>query len=205
MTSVREERPTDAELLSAHLNGDPSAFERLTSRYVDELFGFVIRFVNHASTAEDIVQDTFLQVHLAADSFDPKRAFKPWLYTIAANKARDHLRARSRKPMQSLDAGGPGDERRSAAETLPDLEPGALEQLDEQERHALVRELVHELPDNLREILLLGYFQKLPYAEIAEILEIPVGTVKSRLHAAVHHFAGLWRARVERSGDRVER
>ncbi|MBN2446107.1 MAG: RNA polymerase sigma factor [Phycisphaerae bacterium] len=187
-------KPTDAELLRDHLAGDPGAFETLTNRYLDELFGFVLRFVNNGAIAEDLVQEAFIQVHLSADSFDPKRAFKPWLYTIAANKARDFLRARGRRPAKSLDATWPGDDGPSAAEHLEAGGVSVSDELESDEQHQLVRRLVGEMPDNLRTILLLGYFQQLPYAEIAEILDIPVGTVKSRLHSAVAYFAGLWQS-----------
>ncbi len=191
----------DEQLLSDHLAGDSDAFERLVARYVDSLYGFFRRYVGKAAAADDLVQETFLQVHLAADSFDPKRSFKPWLYTIAANKARDWLRARGRRPTQSLDT-VPGDsEGPSPAAQLEGADTSTSESLQSEEQRQRVRETIEQMPEHLRLILILGYYQKLPYAEIAEILDIPVGTVKSRLHSAVNHFARLWTARTGASAS----
>jgi RNA polymerase sigma-70 factor (ECF subfamily) len=184
-------KASDAELLRRHQAGAPDAFETLTRRYAAELYGFVFRFVgNHAAT-EDLVQETFLQVHLSADTFDADRQFKPWLYTIAANKARDFLRSRGRRMGLSLDVPTEAD-RPSAGELLESHEPAVTAELETEQQRARVQAVVATMPEHLRMILVLGYFQQLSYAEIAEVLNIPVGTVKSRLHAAVNHFAGLW-------------
>ncbi|RMF78064.1 MAG: sigma-70 family RNA polymerase sigma factor [Planctomycetota bacterium] len=189
------EQKRDEQLLAEHLEGRPGAFDELVERYSRELFGFLCRFAGNAAAAEDIIQDTFVQVHLAAHTFDPARSFKPWLYTIAANKARDYLRSRSRRQEYSLDAqideDGP-----SAAQNLEDDAASQEEEFDASEQRALVQRIVNEMPEHFRMILTLGYFQQLPYAEIATILDIPVGTVKSRLHAAVNHFAKLYKSRV---------
>lgn len=198
---MRADQRTDAELLQQHLAGDPDAFEVLASRYVDELFGFLLRYVNQPAIADDLVQETFIQVHLSGESFDTSRKFKPWLYTIAANKARDFLRSKSRRQMQSLDATGGDDDSPTLGAQMQSDGPGADEELADAERRQRVRDLIEQMPEHLRTILLLGHFQKLPYAEISEVLDIPVGTVKSRLHAAVNHFAKLWEAHGEPSEE----
>jgi RNA polymerase sigma-70 factor (ECF subfamily) len=194
---------SDEQLLADYLSGTTGAFDCLVARYTKELFAFLCRFVADQSAAEDLIQETFVQVHLAASSFDPARSFRPWLYTIAANKARDHLRSRSRRQEYSLDAAGPGDGASPPSQTLPAAETPLPEILDSEERRATVRYLVSQMPEHLRLILTLGYYQQLPYAEIAEILGIPVGTVKSRLHAAVNYFARLWRSHME-AGSRTK-
>ncbi len=186
----------DEQLLADHLRGQPGAFDVLVSRYANELFGFLSRFVGNAAAAEDLVQETFVQVYQSAGSFDPKRSFKPWLYTIAANKGRDFLRSRSRRQEFSIDASGPSDAP-APSQTLQDDVPELSEQLDSDETAGAVRELIEKMPEHLRLMLILGYYQQLPYAEIADIVGIPVGTVKSRLHAAVNHFARLWRGRMK--------
>lgn len=183
----------DEELLAEHLAGKAGAFDTLVARYVDGLYGFFKRFVGSGTVAEDLVQETLLQVHLAAGSFDPARTFKPWLYTIAANKGRDHMRARGRRPVQSLDAAGSSGEGPGLAGQLAAEVPASDEELDAHDVGERVRAMINRMPEHLRLTLILGYYQKLPYAEIAEILDIPVGTVKSRLHSAVAHFARLWR------------
>lgn len=189
----------DEELLAEHLAGKPGAFEVLARRYVNGLFGFLCRFVGNAAAADDLVQETFLQVHLAAASFDPARSLKPWLYTIAANKARDYLRSHSRRHERSLDAAGRDEDAPVPAQNLEADEVPVLEQFDAEQRQELVRAVVARMPEHQRLILALGYYQQLPYAEIAEILDIPVGTVKSRLHSAVTRFAKLWHQQMRTS------
>jgi len=188
------EQKRDEELLAEHLAGSPGAFEVLVARYADDLYTFFVRFVGNTAAADDLVQETLLQVHLAADSFDPARPFKPWVYTVAANKARDYLRSRGRRPEQSLDAVSADSEAPPPSALVQAESVSAPEQMDAESLTRLVRALIARMPEHLRLILILGYYQRLPYAEIAEILDIPVGTVKSRLHSAVEHFARLWLA-----------
>ncbi|MBL8878102.1 MAG: RNA polymerase sigma factor [Phycisphaerales bacterium] len=182
-----------------YLAGRPGAFDALVARYGPDLFGFLYRYVGDAALAEDLAQETLLQIHVSAASFDRSRPFKPWMYTIAANKARDFMRSRGRRREQSLDFGSEDADAPPAAAIVPSSEPGAVERADEDERREVVRGLIALMPEHLRLILVLGYYQQLPYAEISEILGIPVGTVKSRLHAAVTNFAKLWHARAETS------
>jgi RNA polymerase sigma-70 factor (ECF subfamily) len=194
---------SDEQLLADHLAGVPGAFDELVARYAHELYGFLCRFVADATLAEDLVQEAFVQVHLAATSFDPQRSFRPWLYTIAANKARDHLRARGRRQQYSLDTSGADEDRPPPSQAIEAAETALPELVDGEERKTLVRNLINRMPEHLRLILMLGYFQQLPYAEIADVLEIPVGTVKSRLHAAVNHFGRLWRSHTK-AGSTIE-
>ncbi|MGD8452917.1 MAG: RNA polymerase sigma factor [Phycisphaerae bacterium] len=183
---------SDERLLADHLAGVPNAFDALVARYADELYGFLFRFVGNSAAADDLVQESFIQVHLAAGSFDPGRRFRPWLYTIAANKARDYLRGRGRRFEHSLEARGPDDEGPAVGQLIEAAETPAGASAAAEETKEAVRALIGAMPDHLRLILVLGYYHQLPYTEIAEILNIPVGTVKSRLHAAVTHFARLW-------------
>ena len=182
--------------MADHLSGATGAFDCLVARYANELYAFLCRFVADYTVAEDLIQETFVQVHLAAASFDPQRSFRPWLYTIAANKARDHLRSRGRRQHYSLDATA-NDDAPPPSQNLEAAGTSLPEMVETKERNTLVRELIDRMPEHLRLILTLGYFQQLPYADIATILEIPVGTVKSRLHAAVNHFGRLWRSHAE--------
>jgi RNA polymerase sigma-70 factor (ECF subfamily) len=185
---------SDEQLLADHLAGVTGAFDCLMARYAGELYGFLCRFVADNAMAEDLIQETFVQVHLAAVSFDPARSFRPWLYTIAANKARDHLRTRGRRQYYSLNSAGADEDGRVPSQNLAAADTSLPDLVDAEEQRAVVRELIQRMPEHLRLILTLGYYQQLPYAEIAEVLDIPVGTVKSRLHAAVSYFARLWRS-----------
>ena len=188
---------TDEQLLGTYREGRLEAFEALVRRYRPELLHFLIRFAGNRAAGEDLFQDTFLQVHISADTFDTSKRFKPWLFTIAANKARDLLRKNKRQrtvPLSAL-----VDKKQEDGPTFIDLMEADLPLPDtlvtDGETAELVQEVVESLPDHLREVLLLAYFNQFAYKEIAEMLSIPLGTVKSRLHAAVGTFAQLWKAR----------
>ncbi len=187
---------TDAQLLEAHRGGRADAFETLVRRYRPELLPYLIRFVRGRAAAEDVFQETFLQIHLSADSFDVTKRFKPWLYTIASNKARDLLRKNKRRHTVPLSAGVGRDGDGPAFVDLMDSGlPRPADIAADRDIAERVRETVEDLPDHLREVLLLAYFQQFAYREIAEMLSIPLGTVKSRLHAAVGTFAQKWKVR----------
>ena len=133
--------------------------------------------------------------------FDMSRRLKPWLFTIAANKARDALRSKARRQAAPLDAViGGGDDGTSFAELIPANIPAPDESSMNLETRQAVQNIVKDMPEALRTVLLLCYFNEFPYKEIAEILEIPLGTVKSRLHAALKHFATKWQAAAGRLG-----
>jgi len=188
--------PSDEQLLAEHIQGLPDRFELLVRRHSQELFRFLARFTGSQTLAEDVVQEAFLQVHLAAASFDRSRRFKPWLFTIAANKARDALRKNVRRQAAPLDApvAGSTDERTSYADFIPaDVVP-PLEEIVNLETRQAVQTIIDDMPENLRSVLLLCYFHEFPYKEIADILNVPLGTVKSRLHAAVRYFAKKWKS-----------
>src|SRR5687767_2162997 len=89
---VMREEPADEQLLAEYRAGDKTKFAVLVLRYQRELYHFLVRFLGDRAAAEDVFQETFLQVHQSADQFDPSRRFRPWLFTIAANKARDLIR-----------------------------------------------------------------------------------------------------------------
>jgi RNA polymerase sigma-70 factor (ECF subfamily) len=187
---------SDEQLLAAHISGDSQAFGELLERYRNEMLHFLIRFMGSRASAEDVFQDTFLQVHLVAESFDTTRRFKPWLYTIAANKARDFHRRQKRRAAASLSApvGGGKEGETEFIDLLASDERSPEEPVAKQEQAARVKKVVDELPQHYREILLLNYFQKMSYNQIADALEIPLGTVKSRLHSAVASFSDSWKA-----------
>lgn len=186
---------TDEQLLAAYRTGDRASFTMLVERYQRELFHFLLRFLGDRAAAEDVFQETFLQVHQSADQFDPERRFRPWLFTIAANKARDLIRSQARRPTNPLQAtiNGSDEEGGEFIDLMQSNIQMPEEPLERKELQQLVHKTVMDMPDHLREILLLSYFHQFPYKQISEILEIPLGTVKSRLHAAVAHFAERWR------------
>jgi RNA polymerase sigma-70 factor, ECF subfamily len=188
---------SDEQLLTLYRMGQKRAFTLLTERYKLELFHFLYRFVMSKEVAEDLFQEAFLQVHISADSFDNTKRFRPWLFTIAANKARDHLRKVGRQ--QELSHSAPVSASSPESGDLIDLLAGDFElphdQLQRDDTRKRVRQVIAALPDHMREILVLGYFHQMPYKDISESLGVPLGTVKSRLHAAVTAFATAWKTK----------
>ena len=165
------------------------AFGELVRRYERELFNYLRHYLGSAEMAEDAFQATFLQVHLKCDQFEFGRRVRPWLYTVATNQAIDAQRRNRRHRMVSLDrrsAETAQEETGALVDLLDSEEPNPFERLESAETQQVVRAAVERLPEALREVLLLVYYQGLKYREAADVLNIPVGTVKSRLHAAVH-------------------
>src|SRR5262245_5211131 len=188
---------SDEELLSAYSDSqDRLAFAELVHRYERELYSYLRRYLGDAPLAEDTFQATFLQVHLKCDQFEEGRKFRPWLYTVATNQAIDARRRAKRHRMVSLDRVSPGDDGEEAGKMLDllvsdELDPFA--QLDEKERREQVQQTLEYLPEIMQQLVHLVYYQGLKYREAAEILDIPVGTVKSRMHAAVLKLSEAWK------------
>lgn len=193
--------PTDEQLLKEYLDGKTASFELLARRHASELFQFTIRFTGNSVAAEDVVQETLLQMHKSAASFDPTRRFKPWLFTIAANKARDYLRRRNRRRELPFDAQMDNEDESSRrfVDLLAGDQPIAGGDMELEDKRRLVRAAVDVLPDKLREVLILAYFHRLAYKDIASALGIPLGTVKSRLHAAIASFRDSYEAVMDKA------
>jgi RNA polymerase sigma-70 factor, ECF subfamily len=191
-------RPRDAwsdeELLIAYRDGnDRPSFEELVRRYEKELYGYLRHYLGDAEMAEDVFQQTFLQIHLKCDQFTTGRKVRPWLYAVATNQAIDYRRRTGRHRMASLDRrmGGDGENETAAWIELFDVAGrGPAEQSERSEQHAKLRRAVEELPEQARQVIMLVFFQGLKYREAAEMLSIPLGTVKSRMNAAIHKLSG---------------
>lgn len=197
---VTRTNQTDEQLLDAYRQGDEPALEALIERYRRELHGFLVRLLGNHASADDVFQEAFLQVHLSADTFDATRRFKPWLFTIAANKARDYYRKNARQAaVKDLSAplrGGhspANDGNFSLGDIIEAHVPDADSAMRDTELRQRVRKTVESMPYLTREILIMAYFQRLSYNQLADALGIPLGTVKSRLHAAVAQFAEIWK------------
>ncbi len=189
---------TDAELLRRYAAGEEAAFREIVNRYKNGLYTFLKRFLNRHDLIEDVFQETFLQLFTSRDSFDSSRPLQPWLFTIAANKAKDALRKQRRTAAIPIGTISESEEMSFDdvlnALTFDSTRP--YEKLEKSEIASQVREIIANMPDNLREILILAYFNKFSYKQMAQILSIPMGTVKSRLHTAVGRFAKDWKASV---------
>ena len=177
--------------------GRNADLEDLVHRYEQELYRYLARYLGDANLAQDVFQNTFLQVHLKRGLYEDGRPVRPWLYAIATHQAVDTLRKAGRHPTISLDqrsSSGSQCDAGSLVDLLVGDDRGPLTHLQGEEHREWVRLSVARLPDALRETLLLAYYQDLKYREIAEILKIPVGTVKSRLHAALAKLQQMARA-----------
>jgi len=189
---------SDAELLTRYTAGDEAAFREIVNRYKNSLYAFLRQFLNRHDLVEDVFQETFLQLYSSRNSFDTSRPLRPWLFTIAANKAKDALRKWQRTAAVSIGTMSDSQDLSfddmlntvTSDSTLP------YEELQKDETALRVGQIISNMPENLREILNLAYFQGFSYKQMAEILSIPIGTVKSRLHTAVGRFAKEWKTSV---------
>ncbi len=184
--ATRQAENTDEELMGRfQADGDREAFETLVHRYERELFHYLRRYLHDSEGAEDVFQATFLRIHLKKDAFEPGRRFRPWLYTVATNLAIDARRRDRRHRMATLDSRGPDDGGRPLGETIAAASDDGQEKVDSAETLDWVRAAVDHLAAPQRQLVQLIYHEGLKYREVASLLGIPLGTVKSRMHAAI--------------------
>lgn len=163
--------------------GQDRALNALMDRHAQAIFCFLMRLLGNEDDASDLAQETFVRVYRARESYDPARKFTTWLYSIAANLARNHLRWRARHPAVSMDGtkdeGGQG-----LKDTLPAEGATPGEAVVSEELVQTVRAAVQQLPENLREVVVLCEWQDCSMAEAAAILGTTVKAVESRLYRA---------------------
>lgn len=179
--------PSDEALLAAHLRGDPRAFGQLVTRHERRVYGLCLRILGNREDAEDAAQETFLAALRKAATFRQAAAFTTWLYRVAVNAATDQARRRGRARLSSLDPEDVG----LAAD--PGADPGELVA-----NAVTVQAALAQVPEEYRVAVVVCDLYRVPYAEAAQILEVPVGTVKSRV------FRGRL-ALAERLGDATTR
>jgi RNA polymerase sigma-70 factor (ECF subfamily) len=187
---------SDTGLLQRYAAGEEGAFQELIGEYKDSVYAFLSTFLNRSDLVDDVFQETFIQLYVSRDTFDLSRPLRPWLFMIAANKAKDALRRRQRINFTNLGSMFDSDEH-SIDDVLNTLDADTHmphDDLIKDETAGAVKQVISRMPAKLRKILILAYFHKFSYAEIARILGIPIGTVKSRLHTAVGRFAEDWNA-----------
>ncbi len=193
---VNHDGRSDEELLLEYrTTEDAAVFTELVARYQRELFNYLRRFLGDAAKAEDVFQQTFLQVHVKSELFQPGRKFRPWLYTIATNQAIDYQRRNRRHRRLSLDQSQrtSGEEVGSLMEVVASQEAGPHAKAETGEQAEWIRSAVGSLPDTLQSAVQLVYFRGMKYREAAQVLSVPVGTVKSRLHSALQRLGQHWR------------
>ncbi len=176
------ERPADEELVARAQAGDKRAFDLLVLKYQQKVAGLIGRYVRDSHEVLDVTQEAFIKAYRALGAFRGESAFYTWLYRIAINAAKNHLAARGRRP--------PGDDLET--EVAEQLESGGrLRDMDTPESHLLTEEIgrtvqqaLEDLPTDLRTAIVLRELEGLSYEEIAEAMDCPIGTVRSRIFRA---------------------
>jgi len=186
---------TDEQLLlSYRRTGSQQHFSELERRYRQPLLSFLRRQIGNDSVAEDVLQATLMQLHMKCDQFEEGRKVRPWLYRIAMNQAIDSKRRNRRHEIVSLNQSNRSSDGQDyeLVEMVRgnNLQPSDALQVAEQNQ--TVRQAVSQLPQSLQTIVSLVFFQGLKYREAAEALSIPVGTLKSRMHAALLQLRSEW-------------
>ena len=183
--------------------GDRGCFEVLVRRYQYEVYNYLRKYLEDDDLAEDAFQLTFISVFKKSRQFDLSRRFRPWLYGIATHQDIDLLRGLKRRPHRSLDA--PIKHAQGGESTRADhvadhrcLDGDLLEQAEFRQK---MRDAIDEVGEPGRSALDLVYLQGMPYRDAAKALNVPVGTVKSRVHAAVRKLAGIWQRTVGHKSD----
>ncbi|MGV3724620.1 MAG: RNA polymerase sigma factor [Actinomycetota bacterium] len=180
---------SDHALIQAFRAGDEAAFDRLFAKHQEYVFNICLGIVANPDDARDCTQETFLRVYRKVAEFRAEAAFSTWLYRVTVNVCVGHLRKRSRVGVASLE-----DENvREIADDGAELWTGPVREVDER----LVREVVAELPEDYRVLLVLRYFQDLSYDEMVQVLGYNMSQLKVKLHRARRAFARRWAARGE--------
>jgi RNA polymerase sigma-70 factor (ECF subfamily) len=175
-------KDTDQQLVERTLNGNQAAFNLLVLRYQHKVAGLISRFVKDPHEVEDVAQEAFIKAYRALHLFRGDSAFYTWLYRIAVNTAKNHLVSRGRRP-PSTDFDLDDAELVEDTSALRDIDsPEGLLQKEHLEK--LINEAIDELPEDLRTAFTLREFSGLRYEDITEIMDCPVGTVRSRIFRA---------------------
>ena len=174
--SAKLQRETDDELIGRVRRGETRLFAELVHRYQDPVYGMAVRFIRSPAEAEDLAQEAFLRAFRGLEGFKGDSRFSTWLYRITWNLCADWLR-RNRKPGRAPLA---IDDAADVADGTVDIEEGYLAAEEKQE----VRRALDRLDEKYRSVLLLLYYQKLSYDQIADVLDVPLKTVETRLYRA---------------------
>lgn len=173
---------TDQELVKRVQKGDQAAFDMLFARYQVKILNLISRYVRDPEEVRDVAQEAFIKAYRALPRFRGDSAFYTWLYRIAINTAKNYLVARSRRPPSSDVDVEDADYREDADMLRESEDPESAMSRDQLQ--ATIHQALADLPDDLRSALTLREFDGLSYEQIADILECPVGTVRSRIFRA---------------------
>ncbi len=175
-------KDTDQQLVDRVLEGDKQAFNLLVVRYQQRVIALIARFVNDPQEVEDVSQEAFIKAYRALSLFRGESAFYTWLYRIAVNTAKNHLVAKSRRP-PAVDMDVDESQNNDLAMSLRELE-SPEESLVTEDLKQAIEKAIDELPEELKTAFTLREFSGLSYEDITEIMDCPVGTVRSRIFRA---------------------
>ena len=173
-----DNRPSDEDLIERFQKGDLYAFDLIVKRYKEQLLNFVYRFVGNQEEAEDIVQETFLRVYRKRKAYKRIAKFSTWIYTIAGNLSRTELRRRKRRKLFSVTDMGFEDRDYEISDDGYNPES----QVDGVIQEEIIHGEINNLSPKFREVIILRDVQELSYEEISKIINVPIGTVKSRVN-----------------------
>ena len=177
MSADHSAPPDETEaLIQRCLRGDQVAWERIVRLHWRRVFNVAYKFVGKHDEAEDLTQDIFLKIFKSLDTFDRRANFQTWLISVSRNLCIDHYRS-VRKERQTIDRDVDANELSPAA-----AEPGPIAALEQRDRVTLLRDALTSLPESLRTAVIMRDIQELSYQEIADHLNLPEGTVKSRIN-----------------------
>ena len=172
-------RKEDSELIYQALAGDQESFRRLMDKYQPAIYHLISRMISNRIEVHDLTQETFVKAFASLRSFNHLYAFSTWLYKIASNTCIDHLR---KKKLQTFSIHQTGDsEGDDYGYELPDTTFGADKEIITDQRSELVGKAIEALPDKYRDVIVLRHLEEKNYDEIAEILDLPLGTVKAHI------------------------
>ncbi len=173
-----ESQPSDEDLIERFQRGDLYAFDLIVKRYKDQLLNFIYRFVGNQEEAEDIIQETFLRVYRKRKAYKRIAKFSTWIYTIAGNLARTELRRRKRRKLFSVTDLGYEDRDYE----ISDEGHSPEREVDGVMQEEIIQKAIEKLSPKFREVIVLRDVQELSYEEISKIINVPIGTVKSRVN-----------------------
>lgn len=176
----------DRDLMLRAARGSRTAFSELVDRYQGRLLAFFVHQGRDRELAEDCTQEVFVRLYKSRHRYGPQAKFSTFLFTIARNYWIDVIRAKRARPVEGSLHDNEGDDGPDRSKQVKGEEPPPGEQLEKTEELDRLRSALEMLPEGQREAIVLGVIDGLPYAEVSEILGIPIGTVKSRVHAAVN-------------------
>lgn len=185
---------TDRELVELTKNGQKKAFEVLIMRWQNSIYTLCYRKLSHQEQAEELTQEIFLAAYKHILSFRNESKFSTWLFQIAVNRCKNHHGYRDRRKHghhEPLEGTHPEQKRE-----FPDHKPSAIQQIHKKEQSVILQNALEQLDDKYREVLVLFDIQGFPQDEIANILNLPIGTIKSRIHRARKELANALKGKI---------